>query len=31
MGFIISGGAVAPETMPFTRAGDRGQAAASTS
>ncbi|MBO9718373.1 MAG: DUF502 domain-containing protein [Pseudoxanthomonas sp.] len=23
MGFIISGGAVAPETMPFTRAGDR--------
>ena len=31
MSFIISGGAVAPETMPFTRAGDRGQAAASTS
>lgn len=24
MSFIISGGAVAPETMPFTRAGDRG-------
>lgn len=23
MGFIISGGAVAPETMPFTRAGER--------
>jgi len=23
MSFIISGGAVAPETMPFTRAGDR--------
>jgi len=23
MGFIISGGAVAPDTMPFTRAGDR--------
>ena len=31
MGFIISGGAVAPETMPFTRAGERGQAAASAS